>query len=441
LLVATCGLLNVWTLDKILRPLDGSIEPGQRAIIWTFDIACLVAGVSLLYFRPILRIRLRYVLFSVLPLMVLIVAAEGIARLVWGSPPGSTRRFVSDGVLHHQWAPNAEFVTRARGVSFTYRVNSQSWLEDYDVSIDKPDDAYRIFYVCDSTTAGVVEKDARVPDIVEALLNARAPAGTKRVEVVNTGTSSFSTISYYLLIKDVVLDYSPDLVVIQYDMTDVPNDLEYWACTEVDSDGLPVGTKRPCSLPLLTPRGSVQPTIVNRIEGWLYANSVLYQVITAQVLKFQAIWAIRMGGDADARNLAVQLERVAPTALAADWVSLEWTPEIESNVKRSMALLGATITLLKSKDIPVLLTGMPHYLQYTGAWSTRPHAVLEETARRYGAAYLNSYESLKPAITGTDVDEYYWLTDNTHFSEKGNEIWANAEVRFLLEQRLLDESN
>jgi hypothetical protein len=67
----------------------------------------------------------------------------------------------------------------------------------------------------------------------------------------------------------------------------------------------------------------------------------------------------------------------------------------------------------------------------------RSHGVL----RRYGAAYLNSYETLKLAISGTDIDEYYWLTDNTHFSENGNEIWADAEVRFLLERKLLVEGN
>lgn len=224
-------------------------------------------------------------------------------------------------------------------------------------------------------------------------------------------------------------------------MADVPNDLEYWACTEVGPDGLPIGTRRPCSLPLLTPRGSIQPTVVDRIEGWLYRHSALYQVMTAQVWKAQAIWAIRMERNADAANRAAQLEWVAPTALAADWVSLERTPEIENNVKRSMELLGATIMLLNSKNIPVLLASVPHYLQYTGVWSTRPHAVLEETVRWYGAAYLNSYEARKPAISGTDVDEYYWLTDNTHFSENGNEIWADAEVRFLLDRELLVEGN
>lgn len=440
LLVAAGGLLNIWTLAAIFRPVDGSIEPRQRAIIWAFDVVCLAGGVSLLYYRPALRVRLRYVVFSFVPLIVLLLAAEGVARVVPGESRASNALLVEDAILHHKWAPNLDLVYTARGEPFRFRTNSQSWLEDYDIRLEKPSDTYRIFYVGDSTTAGVVRKDARVPDLVEARLNASNPAGGRKVEIINTGTSTYSTISYYLLIKNTVLKYSPDLVVIQYDMTDVPNDLEYWPCTELDADGLPVRTMRPCSLPLLTPRGSLETTMVNRIEQWLSARSVLFRAMDAQWLKLDAIWTIRTSGSVEATRV-LQLNRVAPTALAADWVSLEWTPEIERNVTRSMELLGSTLALLKSKNIRVLLTGVPHFLQYTGAWSTRPHAVFEETAQRYGAVYFNSYEALTPAIRGTDVREYYWLVDNTHFNEKGNEIWADAEVDFMLKQKLFEGIN
>jgi hypothetical protein len=48
---------------------------------------------------------------------------------------------------------------------------------------------------------------------------------------------------------------------------------------------------------------------------------------------------------------------------------------------------------------------------------------------------LNSYEALKNKIVGTEVTEYYWSNDPTHFNIKGNQIWAEAQLDMLLDPR------
>ena len=64
--------------------------------------------------------------------------------------------------------------------------------------------------------------------------------------------------------------------------------------------------------------------------------------------------------------------------------------------------------------------------------STRPHREIARTVREGGAPYLDSYAALKPFVVGADQPTYYYR-DNMHFNPRGNALWADAHVRFLLD--------
>ncbi len=78
-----------------------------------------------------------------------------------------------------------------------------------------------------------------------------------------------------------------------------------------------------------------------------------------------------------------------------------------------------------------MITGVPHYPQYTGEWSSRPHDVLEEVAKAKEVPFLNSYEMIKDKITITEETKFYWTEDPTHFNIEGNRVWAESQIEFL----------
>jgi lysophospholipase L1-like esterase len=119
----------------------------------------------------------------------------------------------------------------------------------------------------------------------------------------------------------------------------------------------------------------------------------------------------------------------------ANWLALEWTPEIWANVEYSMAMIRRTIGMLRAAGVKVMLTGVPHYPQFTGEWSARPHEVLKCTAESEGIAYLDSYTAIRQAVQTAPPGTYYWPSDPTHFNIAGNRLWAEAQLQFLLDPR------
>ena len=80
-----------------------------------------------------------------------------------------------------------------------------------------------------------------------------------------------------------------------------------------------------------------------------------------------------------------------------------------------------------------MVTGVPHYKQFSGEDSSRPHEALERTVRAHGGLWLNSYRELKLRIGGTAQGVFYFPEDPTHFNIAGNALWAEAQLKFLLE--------
>jgi hypothetical protein len=370
--------------------------------------------------------RPRQIAFGVVAVLGALFLLEGAARLAvwwqgdsWDAYAGSP--VLMDRVLHHRLRPS-ESRYNGRGGFFDH-TNAQGWTERHDVARIKAQDVYRIFYVGDSQVNALVAPGDKMADIVEEKL-ARRYAGTgRRIEVVNTGTSSYSTMIYYLLVKHELLEYSPDLVVINVDMTDVPNDYSYQAAAVIDRSGTLVALD-PKAQPFvtMTPFGPVERSRAEWLRAIIGQHSALARFVDEAVRGL-----LPAPPPPKLRDVARQVKD-----RSADWLSWEWTPEIESNVAVSMRYLGMTIDLLHEHGVRVVVTGVPHHSQFTGVASHRPHAVLAATAARHGAAYLDSYEALRPSVAHTAADLFYWSFDPTHFNRAGNALWARVQLAFLV---------
>jgi len=326
---------------------------------------------------------------------------------------------ISDPILHHVLIPSIDRTTGdTTGGSFPYTTNKQSWLEDYDVSIKKPANTYRIFYVGDSTTEGHEIPEKRMVEIVEKTLNEKFASSNIHFEVINTGTASYSFILYYLLIKHRLLEYSPDLIVIDVDMTDVVNDAYYRKLMVTDETGdiLAVPPKT-SERYIMTPQGYLKVNVIFYLPKWLVKHSDFFYLVDYLLRSF------------------IIKRAVNKVRGSSNWLANNWSDEIAANTTVSLKILARTVNILRLNNAKVMITGVPNFLQYTKYCSERPHGILADFAKKARVPYLNSYEILKNKIKGTPLTRYYMSRDPSHFNEQGQRIWAEAQIAFLLDPK------
>jgi hypothetical protein len=147
-------------------------------------------------------------------LMELALRAIGFSRPVLYEP---------DPLVGWSGRPGAEGVYLDEGGA-EVRISSAGVRDRERIAV-KPRDVWRVAVLGDSYTEALqVAEDRRFTSVMERLL-ARCDAGRgRRVEVLNFGVSGFGTAQEYLLLKNRVLRYAPDVVVLAFlpgnDITD-----------------------------------------------------------------------------------------------------------------------------------------------------------------------------------------------------------------------------
>jgi len=179
----------------------------------------------------------RFLFGSLLIVLALAGAEAGMRFLAARGRPEMTATHTSDPVLHHRLRPSIS--ARVRGVEF--RTNSLG-LHDREYPAQKPPGVFRILLLGDSMTeGGGLVLEATVAKQAEAILNARGCRSP--FEVVNGGVASYSPILQYLYLGVLGPTLEPDLVVLNFDMTDVHDDFIRTAVAQLGPDGLPVAVR------------------------------------------------------------------------------------------------------------------------------------------------------------------------------------------------------
>src|SRR5262249_25828705 len=111
-------------------------------------------------------------------------------------------------------------------------------LRDREYTDAKPPSTVRLLMLGDSFTEGAgLNVDDTVAKRVERALNARRCGA---YEVVNAGVASSSPILEYLLLQRLAPVLDPDVIVLNFDMTDVHDDLVRTETATLDPRGLPI---------------------------------------------------------------------------------------------------------------------------------------------------------------------------------------------------------
>lgn len=349
--------------------------------------------------------------------------------------------FVRDFRLNHVWKPNIRLEHHewskqepAFARPYVEQFNRQGWPMENDITLAKPPGTYRIVYVGDSFVQGTAPMNQRMPFLVGEHLNSLARGSGLRVEVVNTGTFSYSPTLYYLLTREVLLQYRPDLIVVCVDMTDDFDDWKYGQTLVLDADGNPwAAPPRDVSRAgyVDTTRGTKKANMWNRAELFLFRYSWTYHLVVQSAR--DRLIDESPDPNPDAPNTKELYHRWS-------WCRKDWDATTQHQVDWTLTLLKKLAALCRANNVKLVITSVPHYWQYAGAadgtgkpaWSDRPHREIERTAVEAGVPYLNAFDRMNPNLQGAPQTNYYYHGD-MHFNPRGYALWAETHVQYLVE--------
>jgi hypothetical protein len=350
---------------------------------------------------------------------------------------------VSDPVLHHRYRPNRH--KPIRGVE--YATNSLG-LRDREYARDKPAGAFRIVMLGDSFTEGyTLGIDDTVAKRVERALNAGPCAG--RYEVVNAGTGSYSPIVEYLLLKTVAPALHPDLVLLNFDMTDVHDDWIRTRIARFDAEGRPLAVpSRPLEEgallmpPLALPSwaGFVRP--LERLAN----RSALYQVLRKSAVGEQLFGPVklrperleRLGlvGNIQYDILAITRDGDFP-GLAQAWAATERYIVDVDRLARDGGAAFALVVYPHAHQVSATesLEGRAKFGIGPGLYpSRRPFAILEALGRREDFPVIDLLDLFRERER-TEAP-LFWPT-NIHHTPAGAKVFAEGVLEGLRRSHLV----
>ncbi len=149
------------------------------------------------------------------------------------SPP-----LVPDPYVHHALVPNSYAELRQPDFSYIQRVN-QLGLRGRETTVEKPASTKRILMLGDSFTMGKGVEDSQTFSVLveQSLQEALKSCGGGSVEVLNAGVDSYAPVLSYIHFKRRLARLAPDLVVLNFDHSDLIQEAAYRKQAIRDSNG------------------------------------------------------------------------------------------------------------------------------------------------------------------------------------------------------------
>ena len=362
-------------------------------------------------------------------------AAEAFLRLMpW---PERRAHVTGDPVRHHRL--RAGWQGPVQGQAF--HVNALG-LRERELAVPPPPGTRRILMLGDSFTegAGLAAEDT-VPRRLETLLAPRCPG----VEVVNAGTASYSPILHYLVLQELGARLRPELVVLNFDVTDVHDDLVRTALADRDAEGLPVrvpNDRRRETAILLPP---VLPTALGALDAQLNGLA-LWQALRRSAagkrlfgdlnLDEAALAARGLTGDLRYDRLAITRDTAAPGEAAAWELSARYLAGIRRLAEASPARF-VVVTYPHPHQVAAHESpqGRLRFGVGPGVYaSERAFRTVEAIGRRHDFPVIALVETFRQH---TDPARPLFRRDDIHHTADGARVMAEGIAEGLLERALL----
>lgn len=349
---------------------------------------------------------------------------ELVVRLI--EPPWSHRESfeTADPVVHHKFIPNARGrYYRLNEFDTAYVINSLG-LRDTEVSREKPAGVLRILMLGDSFTEGNgVEAEETFSSQLEAMLG--QTDAFRPCQVINAGVGSYSTLLEYLYLKNGGLALQPDLVILNFDLSDVYDDIQYARLATLDAKGDPVAVTG------VQPKGSWPFELLVAFKNVVKKHTRAYGFVRTRIDVGRIRHKQDFSGDVRLDKYGMLREDVGP----ADDRAWSLTYETLLRIRDLLAARGVDFWVaLYPYGIQVSPREWGSGRRWWGfesgrVYSTRPQELMAQFCRANRIAVVDTCEDLKQA--SRSVYPLYFDVDG-HWRPVGHQVVARALNRALV---------
>lgn len=358
--------------------------------------------------------------------------------------PSSGKSYMGgDPVFHHRLKPSV----RARAMGVEIATNAHG-MRNREIGPRVPGGPFRVLLLGDSFTEG---QGLEVADTMGAALESMLNGGACRraFEVINAGVASYSPILEYVLLERVGLALEPDLVLLNFDMTDVHDDLIRTALAVLDQDGLPLAVpddrRREAAL-LLPPIAKpsllrVLDPLERRANHLLLYQELRRSSIGAALFGPVRLTAERMAALGLTGNVQYDIE-----AITRD----EETPETRAAWRLTERYISGIFRRSHERRIAFALVVYPHAQQVAADESPegrrrhalgpglfasdRPFRTLAALGQREGFAVIDLLGLFRARHTPGDP---LFRHDDIHHTRRGARVFAEGVFAGLVDHALV----
>ena len=336
------------------------------------------------------------------------------------SPP-----LVPDAVRHHALVPNSHAEIRQPDFHYIQRVNALG-LRGRETTVEKPAGTRRILMLGDSFTMGKgVQDNETFAVVAESQLQDRLTnCGGGSVEVLNGGVDSYAPILSYLQLERDLARLKPDLIVLNFDHSDLVQEAAYRQQAVRGDNGEIVAVPQVW-----------QDSYYERFLSWTSRHLYLTRVVLVYVnrsMGHRQLSVRRVVNEAGREHFAHTLEGdVDRTA--------QWRDVFES--------IGRIKALADSNHAEFLLTTYPwaHQLGETG-WVPGRYAYMKQGERttdltqraireRSAALGIELFEAL-PTFQRYHGHEPLYFKVDPHWTAAGQRVMGEGLAQYVGERQL-----
>lgn len=353
------------------------------------------------------------------------------------------------------WHKENKFVT-FRGEGYSQGAINSAGMRDIEHSVAKPPGTVRVAVLGNSMVEALqVPLSQTFCKMLESDLNKQTEAGNK-YEVLNFGMSAFSTVQEYLLHKNKVEAYQPDLTIVVFTSADTGFNA---------GDSASASTPRPYAA--VSQKGDVYLGW-DRISDWMNGEKARFMHHFPHLAdsRLWGVWSrieVSMGGD---KSFAI-LKNTLGVPIEASWKAVmrsmppvSWAPPPTRIPQAPQAVLGALSrnyegnnpmqALMRRTELnwvptAAMLCAINEECRKSGSkllvaalpapsgsiFYLRELNLLKDLAKQQGFSFVNIHEVFPPIVVGEKSAQYY----GAHFSPAGHRLVTDTllnPVRQLL---------
>jgi hypothetical protein len=355
-----------------------------------------------------------------------LVGLELAVRLI--EPRDALREYFErhDAVLHHKFIPGAKGRHKTLEFDVAYDISSLG-LRSGELARDRPPGLKRILMLGDSFTEGNgVQQSETFSSRLQAKLDEAGLA--ERFQIVNAGVGSYSPLLELLYLKTAGLELQPDLVILNLDLSDLHDDIQYTRLAEFDAGGEPVAV-RP------EPQRAAGPWPIRLLVGFkdfLKKHTRVYNFTRRRVSRLMnLLHKPDASGDIAVDKYAMIRQCEGPCDDRAWRLSYDYLSTIRDLLAAKGIDFWVTLYPYGNQISPREWDkGRTHWGFESGkVYSTRPQELVAEFCRRSGIRALNMCEEFRKA--SLSVYPLYYEYDG-HWRAAGHEVVADVLYRELV---------